>query len=205
MALLRKSDAVATELLMCRWFGRGTEEVAKEVGLPASVVYRHVAEITRTLGSKSLATASQESAADDLDRDVLALGVRLAAEITSISGQRYSVDYLRISGETVIPLVALAGEPRPAFPLREHPFVKEMVDTGEPVAGQLGNRRLGERARSIAARLGIVAGGGVPIKLKGSVHGILSLSTGGAQPSHVLLQDIAAVARIIELGLVHHH
>lgn len=201
MALLRESNAAASEQLMRSWFGLGTEDVAKELGLPISVVNTHLAE---TLAAKSRATASHGSD-DDLQTTVLDLGVRLAAEITSLSGQRYSVDYLRISGETVIPLGVLATEPRPKFPLSEHPFLMEMVATGQPVAGELRNRRLGERARSLAARLGIVAGGGVPVKVKGSVHGILSLSTAGVQPSHALLQHIGVVARIIEIALAHHH
>ena len=201
MALLRESDAVASEQLMRRWFGLGTEDLAKELGLPTSVVNTHLAE---TLAANSRAAASHRSD-DDLQTAVLDLGVRLAAEITSLSGQRYSVDYLRIIGETVIPLGVLATEPRPKFPLREHPFLTEMVATGQPVAGELRNRRLGERARTLAARLGIVAGGGVPVKVKGSVHGILSLSTAGVQPSYALLHHIGAVPRIIEFALAHHH
>ena len=201
MALLRESDAVAADQLMRRWFGLGTEDVAKELGLPTTVVNKHLAE---TLAAKRRATASNGSD-DDLQTAVLDLGVRLAAAIASLSGQRYSVDYLRISGETVIPLAVLASKPRPKFPLTEHPFLTEMVATGQPVAGELRSRRLGGRAGSLAARLGIVAGGGVPVKVKGSVHGILSLSTGGVQPSHALLHHIGAVARIIEIALAHHY
>lgn len=201
MASLRESNAVASEQLMRSWFGLGIEDVAKELGLSTSVVNTHLAE---TLAAKSRATASRGSD-DDLETPVLDLGVRLAAEITSLSGQRYSVDYLRISGGAVIPLGLLASEPRPKFPLSEHPFLTEMVATGQPVAGELRNRRLGQRAGSLAARLGIVAGGGVPVKVKGSVHGVLSLSTRGVQPSHALLQHIGAAARIIEIALAHHY
>ena len=203
MALLRESDTAASDQLMRSWFGLGTEDIAKEVGLPPIVFNTYLAETNRRLAAKTEVPPSRGSDVD-VETAVLDSGVRLAAQITSLSGQRYSVDYLRISGKTVIPLGVLAGEPRSKFPLTEHPFLTEMVATGQPVAGELQSRRLGDNARSLAARLGIVAGGGVPVKLKGSVHGILSLSTAGVQPSHALLQHIGIVARMIEIALAHH-
>ena len=207
--MLRESQ---TSELTRSWVGRASDEVAQEVGLPASTVNRHVADINRSLTVESRATTGSvdhvDHARDGLETAILHLGVRLASEVTSVSGERYWVDYLRIRGGTVIPLGAVAGPPwRPdrTFPLNEHPFLSEMVVTGQPRAGVLGTRRAGGRVRNLAAQMGIVAGGGVPVKLKNSVHGVLSLSTRGAQPSHELLQHLAAVARIIEAALLNRH
>ena len=208
MESLRDSDLSE---LMRRWSGLDTDEVAKKIGLPPATVKKHLADVNRTLTAGNRARAAQgfEEAAEaisSLETAILQLGIRLAAEVTAQAGE-YSVDYLRIDGDMVTPLGAGSrpGNLSRTFPLHEHPFVSEMVATGEPRAGVLRKRKLGERAGKLAEQLGIVAGGGVPIKLKGSVHGILSLSTRGLPPSRHLLQHLAAVARILETALQHHH
>ena len=210
MALLRESDSSE---LMRNWIGLATEDVAKEVGVPAKTVNGHLADVKRTVTARSRAKVlggfdAVDNDSSCLETAILHFSVKLATEFTSVSTERYWVDYLRISGETVIPLGAGEGPPAKTggtFPLSEHPFLSEMVATRQPRAGVLRTRRLGKHALRLATEIGIVAGGGVPIRFKDSVHGILSLSTRGVQPSHDLLQRLASVARIIELALLHHH
>lgn len=210
MASLRESD---TSELMRSWVGLSTEEVAMNLRLPVSTVNRHLAEVNRALIARSQARASKgfvdpTGASSAIETAIMQLGARLATEVTAQTPEEYRVHYLRVSGETVVPVSAgsePSWDPKRRFRLSEHPFVKEMVATGQPLAGVLQTKRLGRNVRALAAQMGIVAGGGVPIKLKGSVHGILSLSTRGVPPSHDLLQHLAAVARIVELALVNHH
>lgn len=144
---------------------------------------------------------------------VVAIGVRLAAEIASPPGLRARrANYCRIADG----MVRVDAEFDPegqwlgaAWPLSEHPLLAESVRTGAATSGALDTAELGPAVRYLAAAQGVGHGGWVPVTVDGELHGVLAVAGRNRPVSEQELSRCVALSRIMEPALqnalVHEH
>jgi diguanylate cyclase (GGDEF)-like protein len=140
----------------------------------------------------------------DSDR-VVAIGVRLAAEIASPPGSRARrANYCRIADGMVRVDAEFDGEGQwlgAAWPLREHPLLAQAVRTGFATSGALDPAELGPAVRYLAAAQGVGHGGWVPVTVDGVLHGVLAVAGRNRPVSEQELSRCVAISQIMELAL----
>jgi diguanylate cyclase (GGDEF)-like protein len=169
-----------------RWLGEAIEE--REEALRQARVLGDVArELNSTLDP----------------RQVVAVAVRLAAEIASPPGRRARrANYCRISGGVVKVVAECDSEGEwvgATWPLSEHPHLAEAVRTRMPTAGTLD--RLGPTVREVNRGQGIRHAGWVPVIVGGDVHGVLAIAGRNRPVSEQDLSLCVSIVRIMELAL----
>lgn len=137
--------------------------------------------------------------------EVVAIGVRLAAEIASPPGRRpVRANYCRISDGMVLIDNEFDGEGQwlgQTWPLPEHPHLARVVRTGVATTGRLEFAELGPTVRSLAADQGVRHGGWVPVIVEGELHGVLAVAGRNRPVSQQELSRCVAIVRIMELAL----
>ena len=140
----------------------------------------------------------------DPDR-VVAIGVRLAAEIASPPGLARPAGQLlpdrRRDG-------ASRRRVRPGGPMAwrgvanaEHPLLAQAVRTGVATSGALDPAELGPAVRYLAAAQGVGHGGWVPVTVDGELHGVLAVAGRNRPVSEQELSRCVALSRIMEPAL----
>jgi diguanylate cyclase (GGDEF)-like protein len=138
-------------------------------------------------------------------QEVVAIGVRLAAEIASPPGLRpVRANYCRISDGIVRVDAEYDGEGQwlgQTWPLSEHPHLWKVAQSQIATSGSLDFAELGPTVRSLAAAQGVRHGGWVPVVIDGELHGVLAVAGRNRPVSDQELSRCAAIARIMELAL----
>jgi diguanylate cyclase (GGDEF)-like protein len=142
---------------------------------------------------------------------VVAIGVRLAAEIASPPGLRARrANYCRIADGIVRVDAEFDGEGQwvgAAWPLREHPLLAEAVRTRVAMSGALDPAELGPAVQYLAAAQGVGHGGWVPVTVDGELHGVLAVAGRNRPVSEQELSLCVAIDidRLKELNDGHGH
>jgi PAS domain S-box-containing protein len=142
----------------------------------------------------------------DIDA-VYAEVVRAAAEMASPPDapvRRSSL--LRVVGDQVQSITEYDAEGlalgQHVYDLDSHPVLKQVVETGEPFAGNLGQMPATAETQAMLSRAGLVDAAVVPVRVGESVFGILSVSTRdteGFTPTQV--DRLEAIAQIAGLAI----
>jgi diguanylate cyclase (GGDEF)-like protein len=134
---------------------------------------------------------------------VVAIGVRVAAEIVSPPGLRpRRANYCRISAG-VVRVDAECDEEGTwrgaTWRLDEHPLLARAVWSRAATSGSLDE--LGPTVRELARRQGVAHGAWVPVVVDGEVHGVLAVAGRNGPVSDQDLSLCIAIVRIMELAL----
>ncbi|HET9782867.1 MAG TPA: GAF domain-containing protein [Candidatus Dormibacteraeota bacterium] len=139
---------------------------------------------------ESARAAPIEATAFEPELAILERGVRLAFQLAAASDPSARTVYLRLLRNTLVPVFQIDPQEtlvRRAWPLTDHPFLVEVVESKEPRMGAIAGGPMGPHAREIQNRTGVLSGIAVPVTYKGSVHGILAL---GSRHPELLSDDL---------------
>jgi len=112
--------------------------------------------------------------------------------------------YFRIDGDTV------SGEwefdetdscSASTFPMAEHPYLTEVVRTGQAACGAYDLAAVGPTLRANLLSYGTTHGAWIPISPRGVLPGVLSVSSRGVDSSDELFARAVALGHIVELAL----
>jgi diguanylate cyclase (GGDEF)-like protein len=130
---------------------------------------------------------------------------RLAAEMVSPPGetakkaQYFRIDANAASGEWEFDQTgSRAAAP---YPLGEHPYLMEVVRTGQPAFGAYDLDTVGPTLRANLLSTGTTHGAWIPISPKGQLHGVLVVSSRGLAISEELFKRVVSLGHIVELSL----
>ncbi len=137
---------------------------------------------------------------------VITTAARLAAELASPvlnsarRGQYFTVtgDALRVAGDSDESGATAVGV---VFGADEHPLLRQVIEKGEPVNGLIDMDACGNAVRRMDEQLGITHGAYVPIRLEGSIHGVLAASGRGHEIPSQLFQRLLTLGNVTELAL----
>ena len=189
--------------------GLTTKEIAARLGISPNTAAFHLANIYRKLGAHGRVEALNaygnlvSASRVDMLTDVLQLGARLAAHISSATCP-IRATYFRVKDGMVTPLVEIDDTGvriDGPFPLAEHPFMNEMVSLRRPMMGILNSRPLGPIASRRAVAAGVIVGAGVPIAPGGTLHGVLSIAARGEELPPDSFERLVEVGQMMEFGL----
>ena len=189
--------------------GLTTKEIAARLGISHNTAAFHLANIYRKLGSHSRVEALNAYrnlvavSRTDLFADVLQLGTRLAAHMSS-PGCPVRATYFRVKDGIVSALVEIDNmgvRIGGSFPLAEHPFMHEIVSSLRPQMGTLKSRPLGPTLNELVSAAGVTVGAGVPIAPGGALHGVLSIAARGAELPPDSFERLVEVGQMMEFGL----
>lgn len=130
---------------------------------------------------------------------------RLAAEMVSPPGepakkaQYFRIDANSASGEWEFDQTgSRAAAP---YPLGEHPYLMEVVRTGQPAFGAYELDTVGPTLRANLLSTGTTHGAWIPISPKGQLHGVLVVSSRDVAISEELFKRVVSLGHIVELAL----
>jgi diguanylate cyclase (GGDEF)-like protein len=137
---------------------------------------------------------------------VLSGACRLAAEMASPPGetakkaQYFQLDANAASGEWEFDQTgSRANAP---YPLAEHPYLNEVVRTGQAAFGAYDLDRVGPTLRANLLSSGTTHGAWIPIAPRGQLHGVLAVSSRGVAISEDLFKRVVSLGHIVELALL---
>lgn len=155
--------------------------------------------------TRVLATAASELNATLDPAQVIATGVRLAAEMASPPGVRARrANYCTIKDGTVRIDAEFDSEGNwvgASWPLVEHPHLAEVVRTRLVRSGRLDPAALGPAVRAVNRSQGIGHGAWVPVVVDGELHGVLAVAGRNRPVTDQELSRCVAIAQIMELAL----
>jgi diguanylate cyclase (GGDEF)-like protein len=166
----------------------------------------HAAQ-SQTLGRMVALELAAEELTSTLDPyEVLVTATRLAAElVSSLGGATHSAFYLQVDGDVVHLLTRNDETQRQtitaSYSLSEHPRLERAARTGEENHGPLDRAALGPTIRPLIEMLGVSHSIYLPVKLDGSVHGVLVISLRDLEPPSELVEHCKAVGHLTELAL----
>jgi len=137
---------------------------------------------------------------------VMTTAARLAAELASpVLNSARRGQYLTVHGDA-FRLAADSDESGATavgigFRAGEHPQLRQLLESGEPVNGPIDINACGPAVRRMDEQLGITHGAYVPIRLDGAIHGVLSASGRGHEISPRLFQRLLTLGNVTELAL----
>jgi len=160
---------------------------------------RDSAELARLGRLMNGATQSLTSLRDP--KDVIAQGTLAMFELAG-SGFR-GASYLRVS-DGVVTQEAVAdgrGTVPTSYLLKDDPYVKAVVDNGEPLVTRLERTSMGATLRSVTDEIGITRGAFLPVTVNDELHGIFQIDSQGTPFSEDVLARCRAMANVVELAL----
>ncbi|MGA7987060.1 MAG: GGDEF domain-containing protein [Candidatus Dormiibacterota bacterium] len=137
---------------------------------------------------------------------VIRTAARLAAELVSpITHAKGRGDYFAVDGD-VLTVVAESDETggtagHLVVPVAEHPLARAVLESGEPVNGQLDLDACGPGVRASLEKLGVTHGAHVPVRVGGQIVGILNASGRGEAIEANLFERLMLLASLAELAL----
>ena len=159
-------------------------------------------ELTRRASAMSSAARALTSL---LDVDaVVRRAVDLAVELVSPPcGARQRAHYNLIDGDQVrVQHEADDAElPIESFALAEHPYLPGVVATMSPVRGTLSPERAGPNVGLQLQKAKVVCGAWVPVVVRGRLDGVLAMTSQAYDIGEDELEQLQAVARLLELAL----
>jgi diguanylate cyclase (GGDEF)-like protein len=137
---------------------------------------------------------------------VISCATSVAAELVSpISALARRGQYFEVSGDSVS-IVSESDEAgtmvgRTLLPIAEHPMVRAVLETGEPVNGPIDLDACGPKLRAILEEFGVTHAAYVPIRRNGQISGVLSASSRGVPISLGLFARLRVLGSLTELAL----
>jgi len=136
---------------------------------------------------------------------ITALGAQLAARMATPQGSELRrASYLVIEDGLVrvgAQFDESGSEIATSWPLGEHPFLEQAVETGRPVVARMDSAEVGPTFREVIADFGITHGAWVPVCPDGKLHGVLSLSTRDVPVPTECVERCVALGHLLELAL----
>jgi diguanylate cyclase (GGDEF)-like protein len=132
---------------------------------------------------------------------VIAQGTLAMFELAG-SGFR-GASYLRVS-DGVVTQEAVAdglGTVPTSYLLRDDPYVKAVVDNGEPLVTKVDRTAMGATLRSVTDELGVTNVALIPLTVNDELHGMFQIDSCGTVFSEDMLARCRAMANVVELAL----
>jgi diguanylate cyclase (GGDEF)-like protein len=160
---------------------------------------RESAELARLGRLMNGATQSLTSLRDP--KDVIAEGAKVMTQMAGAGFTRAA--YVRVRDEVVLEEVVVddaADAPRTCL-LRDDPYVRQVVETGQALVTRLDPAVMGPTLRAPVEDLGITSSALLPIAPNGELHGIMTVDSRGLPISEEVFSRCRALANVIELAL----
>ena len=160
---------------------------------------RDSAELARLGRLMHDATKSLTSLRDP--REVIAQGTVAMFDLAG-SGFR-GASYLRVS-DGVVTQEAVAddrGTIPTSYLLKDDPYVKTVVESGETLITRLDRTSMGASLRSVTDEMGSTDAALIPVTVNEELHGIFQIDSQGTVMSEDLLVRCRALANVVELAL----
>ncbi|HEY6538967.1 MAG TPA: GGDEF domain-containing protein [Candidatus Dormibacteraeota bacterium] len=136
---------------------------------------------------------------------VLSEACLLAAEMVSPPGvPSRRAKYFQIEGDQAVSDWEFdegKNKATSSYPLRENPYLEEVVRTGRPAVGAYDLDAAGPALRENLLRTGTTHGAWIPISPNGTIHGVLTVSARGVAISDDLFARAVSLGQIVELAL----
>ena len=88
-----------------------------------------------------------------------------------------------------------------SWPLEEHPSLREAVRTLQPVTCRIDRDNAGPTVRKVLNATGVTHGAWVPVCPDGTLHGVLSIASRGAEIPKECVDRCVALGHFLELAL----
>ncbi len=155
--------------------------------------------------ARILHVATEELNATLDPESVIAVATRVAAQTASPPGsEARRASYLAIVGD----MVCITGgydesglDTSYAWPIADHSYVQDVLRTGSPASGPLSEEDVGGSARAALRDTGIRYGAWVPIRVDGSIHGVLALASRSKPVRRQELARCVSIGHLLELAL----
>lgn len=152
--------------------------------------------------------ASQSLTSRRDPKEVIVEGTTVMSELTGSGVSRAS--YMRVR-DGVVTEEAVADELGSgpfSHLLRDDPYVREVVGTGQTLVTRLDRQAMGPTLRSLVEETGITDAAYVPISPNGEPHGIMAIDSRGHPLSEDVVSRCRALGNVVELALANalaHH
>lgn len=163
-------------------------------------------ELARLGRLMNRATQSLTSLRDPVD--VIAEGTRAMAELAGGGFQRAS--YVRVADGVVtqVAVVDSLGSVATSYLLKDDPYVKKVVDSGESLITKVTRTSMGATLRSVTDEIDITDAALIPVTVNDELHGIFQIDGEGTPISADAFASWRALANVVELALANaiaHH
>jgi signal transduction histidine kinase len=164
------------------------------------------AQTSRLLGhEEALNAAARQLVQLSEPPQITALGAQLALGIASPPGSEIlRASYFRIEDGIVVVDAQFDNGGvviEECWPLDEHPWLREAVDTLQPVAARIDPGEAGPTVRAVIAAAGVTHGAWVPVCPDGKLHGVLTIASRGAPVPSECVDRCVALGHFLELAL----
>ena len=160
---------------------------------------RDSAELARQGRLMNGATQSLTSLRNPID--VIAQGTLAMFELAGSGFCRAS--YLRVSDGVVTQVSVADGRNTvpTSYLLKDDPYVRAVVDNGEPLVTRLDRTSMGATLRSVTDEFGLTDAALFPVTVSDELHGIFQIDSRGTAFSEDVLARCQAMANVVELAL----
>ncbi len=160
---------------------------------------RDSAELARLGRLMNGATQSLTSRRDP--KDVIAEGTLAMSELAGVGFR--GAAYLRVS-DGVVTQVAVAddrGTIPTSYLLKDDPYVREVIGSGEPLVTRLERTAMGATLRSITDEVGVTHAALIPVTVSDELHGMFQVDSEGTAFTDEVLARCYSLANVVELAL----
>jgi diguanylate cyclase (GGDEF)-like protein len=165
----------------------------------------HVAQTESLRRMVALELAAEELTSTLDPHEVMVTACRLAVELVSPDlAATHLAGYVRLEGNVayIVNQHDLAGHDiSVSYELSEHPRLEQAALTGELNYGPIDLSALGPTARGVIETLGVSHALYVPVRVEGTVQGVLIVSAKGSDIPLELVEQCKAVGHLTELAL----
>jgi diguanylate cyclase (GGDEF)-like protein len=165
----------------------------------------HAAQVESLRRMMALERAAEELTSTLDPYEVMVTASRLAGELVSPTlATSHLAGFVRREGDVahVVKQRDLAGHDiSVSYALSEHPRLERAMLTGETNYGPIDVSALGRTARGVIETLGVSHGLYVPVRVEGTVEGVLIVSTQDTEIPLELVEQCKAVGHLTELAL----
>ena len=134
-------------------------------------------------------------------KDVIAEGTLAMSELAGAAFR--GAAYLRVS-DGVVTQVSVAddrGTIPTSYLLKDDPYVREVIETGEPLVTRLDRTAMGASLRSVIDEVGVTYAALIPVTVSDELHGLFQIDSEGAAFSDDVLARCRSLANVVELAL----
>jgi diguanylate cyclase (GGDEF)-like protein len=156
-------------------------------------------ELARLGRLMSGATQSLTSRRDP--KEVVVEGTQVMADMAGSECSR-SV-YLRVHDDIVVQEAVAddLGSTPTSYLLRDNPYVRQVLETKQPLLAEIDLTRIGPTLRTIVVEAGLTHAVWIPVAPEGELHGIISVARRGTPISEDSFARCRALGNVVELAL----
>jgi diguanylate cyclase (GGDEF)-like protein len=156
-------------------------------------------ELARLGRLMSGATQSLTSRRDP--KEVIVEGTQVMADLAGSVCSR-SV-YLRVHDEVVVQEAVAdeAASTPTSYPLRDNPYVRQVLETKRPVLAEIDRTTIGPTLRSLVEEANLTHAAWIPIAPEGALHGVICVASRGTPISEDAFARYRALGNVVELAL----